>query len=136
MNEPGQHRLDVAAAALGAGGLMLILGLLVWVMYHYTQPPPVDGARWVERQRNLSELNAQAKEQLDNYGWLDQGRGVVRLPVERAMELTAQEWRDPSAGRAKWLTLLARATPPPASTNATNAASSPNPIVSTNAPPK
>ena len=27
----------------------------------------------------------------DSYGWLDQKAGVVRLPIERAMELVAAE---------------------------------------------
>jgi hypothetical protein len=27
---------------------------------------------------------------LDSYGWVDRERGLVRLPIERAMELTLE----------------------------------------------
>jgi hypothetical protein len=27
---------------------------------------------------------------LQSYGWIDQQKGVVRIPIERAMELTAE----------------------------------------------
>ena len=27
---------------------------------------------------------------LHSYGWIDEKKGVVRIPIERAMELTAQ----------------------------------------------
>jgi hypothetical protein len=132
MNEPVHSRLEIVATAVGAAGVLFILAALIWIMYHYTQPPPVEGLHWTERQHNLADLNAQAREQLDSYAWLDQARDVVRLPVDRALELTAREWQDPRAGRAKLLALLARAVPPVV---ATNAPASSNPPSSSTPPP-
>jgi hypothetical protein len=40
---------------------------------------------------------AARKERLGSYGWVDRKAGVVRIPIERAMELTAQGVR-PRAG--------------------------------------
>jgi len=40
---------------------------------------------------------AARKERLRSYGWVDRKAGVVRIPIERAMELTAQGVR-PRAG--------------------------------------
>lgn len=37
------------------------------------------------------------RERLGSYGWVDRERGVVRLPIDRAMELTAEGVR-PRAG--------------------------------------
>ena len=36
---------------------------------------------------------ARARENLASYGWVDRERGVVRIPIDRAMELRAREGR-------------------------------------------
>ena len=38
--------------------------------------------------------------------WRDQGKGIVRIPLERALELTLTEWKNPAAARTN---LIARA---------------------------
>jgi hypothetical protein len=43
------------------------------------------------RQSRLVELRGREASALNNYGWVDQPAGVVRLPLERAMELTIAE---------------------------------------------
>lgn len=131
MNMTAPSHLRIIAAAVGALGVLFILAILIWIMDHYTQPPPIEGARWAERRQNLADLNAQARAQLDNYAWRDQAREVVRLPVDRALELTAGEWQDSRAGRAQLLALLARAVPAAAATNGPAPANAP---MSTNQP--
>lgn len=37
-----------------------------------------------------AKLRAEEEEILTTYGWVDKNRGVVRLPIERAMELLVQ----------------------------------------------
>lgn len=44
------------------------------------------------RQATLLEVRDNAAKQGGSYGWVDQKAGVVRLPIERAMELTAQQY--------------------------------------------
>jgi hypothetical protein len=44
------------------------------------------------RKAYLAELRAQQAKQAQSYGWVDQKKGVVQLPVARAMELIVQEW--------------------------------------------
>jgi hypothetical protein len=77
-------RLAYAIALLGA---FLIVVALVWAMRHYTRPVPLNANRAAERAKALAELNAQNKEALETYGWVDQSKGVVRLTIARAMEL-------------------------------------------------
>lgn len=38
----------------------------------------------------LERLRAEEKETLETYGWVDRQQGIVRIPVERAMELVAK----------------------------------------------
>ena len=44
------------------------------------------------RRTTLRTTNDEQARQLSSYGWVDQKSGVVRLPIERAMELTAQQY--------------------------------------------
>jgi len=42
----------------------------------------------------VADLNAYKAEQeklLSSYGWVDKGAGVARIPIDRAIELTAQQ---------------------------------------------
>jgi hypothetical protein len=40
--------------------------------------------------QDLTDLHAREDLLLDNYSWIDRGKGTVRIPIERAMELIAQ----------------------------------------------
>lgn len=40
---------------------------------------------------DLKQFRAGEDEVLHSYGWVDAAKGVVRIPVERAMELVAKE---------------------------------------------
>lgn len=44
-----------------------------------------------DRYARLQEVRDQAQAALTNYSWIDREQGIVRLPIERAMELTVQE---------------------------------------------
>lgn len=43
------------------------------------------------RAARLTELRGKELTAATTYGWVDQSAGIVRLPVERAMELVVQE---------------------------------------------
>ncbi|MGH8017166.1 MAG: hypothetical protein ACREIA_02580 [Opitutaceae bacterium] len=48
-----------------------------------------------QRKERLAELHAKERSAATSYGWIDQAAGVVRLPVDRAMELTVRDLRQP-----------------------------------------
>jgi hypothetical protein len=39
----------------------------------------------------LRQLRAEENVTLESYGWVDRSKGIVRIPIERAMELVAQK---------------------------------------------
>jgi hypothetical protein len=93
----------------------LIFAGLVWKMRQYTTPAPLGAERMAERAKALGELRAAEADALQNPGWIDQTKGLVRLPIADAMKLAEREWQDPAKARAD---LIARATkaafvPPP-----------------------
>lgn len=44
------------------------------------------------RRATLVEVRDEQAKKAGSYGWVDQKAGVVHLPIERAMELTAQQY--------------------------------------------
>lgn len=100
---------------LVALGALLIVGLLVWAMKHYTTPPDLTAERAAERVKNLADLRAAEAAAVDSYAWINPDNGVVQLPVDRAVELTVAAWQNPEAARADLLERVDKAlyVPPP-----------------------
>ena len=97
---------------IGVVGSLLIVAWLVRTMAEKTRPQPLGQSRAAERAKNLTELRAAASDQLQNYGWVDQNRGLVRLPIDRAMELTVQQWKNPAQARSNLLKRIEKASAP------------------------
>jgi hypothetical protein len=55
---------------------------------HRTEIGIVDQAPFVGDKR-LHQWRNDRKHELESYGWVDKGRGVVRIPVEQAMDKVA-----------------------------------------------
>lgn len=102
-----------AATAVAVLGTFLIFAALVWAMKKYTQQPPLDEDRVAIRKKALTEMHAAEIEQLSRYGWINQSKGVVRLPIEEAMKLTSSEWQNPTQARSNLVARMERATAPP-----------------------
>ncbi len=118
--QPARERTGLAylTAVLGA---LLIVAALVWAMQHYTQPPPLGAERVAQRKKALADLRAAEASELGSYGWVDQTKGVVRLPIAEAMKLALREWQDPAAARSNLIARVEKANavppPPPAKPN-------------------
>jgi hypothetical protein len=100
---------------LAIAGTFLIVAWLVYAMQRYTRPEPLGTTRAQERRKGLAEVTAANTDALNNYGWVDQGKGIIRMPITNAVQLALKEWRNPAAARSN---LVARAekaaeTPPP-----------------------
>ncbi|MCA1816432.1 MAG: hypothetical protein LC746_08525 [Acidobacteria bacterium] len=56
-----------------------------------TQRPAVPEPRLqTDAPADLNAMRETKKSELETYGWIDQQKGVVRIPVERAMEILVQ----------------------------------------------
>lgn len=104
-----------AAYMIAAVGCFLIVAGLVWVMNHYTKPEPLGADRADERRKALAELRAANAEVLysPNYVWQDQGKGIVRMPINQAMTLELELLKNPAAARTNMEARLKKAFPPP-----------------------
>src|SRR5688500_12113535 len=92
-------------------GCFLIMAALVKIMQNKTSSA-LGADRAEERRKNLVTHQAEAKQATENYAWQDQGKGLVRLPVERAMEVSLQEMQNPQAARSNLIARVEKATAP------------------------
>jgi hypothetical protein len=95
-----------------AGGLTIatvFIGFCVWVLFQYfnareakaippqyplaaqaeTRVPPEPRLQTNPRQ-DLSDLRAREDQALTTYGWVDKNAAIVRIPIDRAMQLTVE----------------------------------------------
>jgi O-acetyl-ADP-ribose deacetylase (regulator of RNase III) len=114
MNDrPATGRI-VCAYTAGSLGAFLIVGALAWAIHRYAQPPPLGEDRAVVRAKALAELRAAEAEALASPAWIDQAKGLVRLPIEQAMMLAQREWgQNPAAARSNLIARVEKATAVP-----------------------
>jgi hypothetical protein len=67
--------------------ILLFVGLTVFVVSQRENIPTVDEQTAQVRLKNLAELNAENQRVLTQYHWVDKNKGVVGIPINRAMDL-------------------------------------------------
>ncbi|MDB6067762.1 MAG: hypothetical protein JWR26_3970 [Pedosphaera sp.] len=123
MNSQSECKNSFGAYSIAVIGGFLIVAGLVWVMNSYSKPEPLGEDRAALRRKNLAELRAANTEVLYNksFVWQDQTKGVVRMPIDQAMELSIRLWQNPTAARSNLIDRVEKATfvppPPPAKPN-------------------
>jgi hypothetical protein len=111
-NEKSQR--GSAVYLVGITGALLIVAGLVWSMIHYTRPGPLGEDRAAVRAKALAELHAAEAQAANTVGWVDAGKGIVRLRVEDAVKMVEREWgRDPAAARSNLIARVEKATAAP-----------------------
>jgi hypothetical protein len=109
-----QSKTGVGAYVLAFIFTFLIVGFLVHLMQVRTTAPTISATRSAERMQIMTEFQAANGPLVETYGWQDEPKGFIRVPIERAKELVLQEWQNPEAARSN---LMARAAiefaPPP-----------------------
>jgi len=83
-----------------------LFAALVAILKFSAQPPKIDADRAAMISKALFEMRTNEIASLNNAGWADQPRGIVRLPIETAMQMTERNWQNPAQARAD---LIARA---------------------------
>lgn len=96
-NKSGNKSFSVTVAVVI---VCLIFAALVWKTRQYTTPAPLGANRAAERAAALKELRATEADVLNTVAWIDQGKGVIRLPIADALKLAEQQWQNPTQARA------------------------------------
>src|ERR1039457_6828078 len=89
-----------SGAAIGFVFASLVFVVLVVVVKFSVHVPAIDADASAARAKALAEIRAIENQSLNTAGWVDQSRGIVRLPIDTAMQETLQAWRNPVQARA------------------------------------
>jgi nitrate reductase NapE component len=93
----------IGLAALVIIALLVCYGLLVWMVksevrrpeaptqFAVPMAPMAQPQLAVEPGRTMKALRRQEQTRLNSYGWVDQERGIVHIPIERAMDMLVQK---------------------------------------------
>lgn len=77
---------------LGVVLLFAVFGLFVWaVMGIMPRGDDYEQKRAAKRVAQLKTMRDEANAALNGYAWVDKAKGTVRVPIQRAMELTVAE---------------------------------------------
>jgi len=94
--------------AIGLTVASVVIAFAVWLLFQYfsaresqatfmeyplatqeSRLPPEPRLQTNPRQ-DLSDMRAREEQALQSYGWVDKNAGVVRIPIERAMQLVVE----------------------------------------------
>ena len=79
-------------AWLGIVLLFLFFGIFVLVLVAATPHGNTYEAKRAEaREKKLNDARNAATQELNSYAWVDKGKGIARIPIDRAMELTLHD---------------------------------------------
>ena len=104
-NSPGGFKLTVYGLVIA--GLFFTLFIFTRDMYRENSTGrPNAQARAAERIKARDELRQTTAAALANGGMVDTNKGIVRIPIARAMQMTVEAYQNPDAARSN---LVARA---------------------------
>ncbi len=84
-----------ASAVVGIISAILLFVIIVVLQAYFfdAEQAELEKKVWSQPNQALQQLDAGQLELLTSYGWVSEADGVVRIPIERAMELVAAEAR-------------------------------------------
>lgn len=100
------HARGVMWFGIGLAASLAVISLLVYLLLRCLTAAHPSAAGWSRNlnpqvsvpppqlqsdpARDLAELRAREDRILHSHGWIDRGAGTIRIPIERAIELTAE----------------------------------------------
>jgi hypothetical protein len=110
MNPEKANNASGAAIAFIVGSLVFIV--LAVAVKALTTVPDIDADAGAKRSQALTQIRANEYTNLTEIGWVDQSRGIVRLPIATAMQAAEQAWQNPAQARADLIAREKRAMAP------------------------
>jgi hypothetical protein len=86
-----KSRTSIPMIVTGLVITLLFVGLAGVLVLQRASIPTVDEQTAQVRLKNLADLNAENQRILTQYHWVDKSKGVVGIPINRAMDLVLAE---------------------------------------------
>ena len=95
--EKANHASGAAIAFIAGSLVFIVLAVAVRLL---TAVPDIDADAGAKRSQALAQIRATEYTNLNVVAWIDAPRGIVRLPIDVAIQKTEQAWQDPAQARA------------------------------------
>ena len=118
-----KNRVSFSVIIAGLVMILLFVGLAIFLVGQRGNIPTVDERSAEVRLKNLADLDAANQKILTQYRWVDKNKGVVGIPINRAMDLIVAQLQTIKPHAAGPISLPAAA---PAAPPAPSPAASPN----------
>lgn len=82
-----KNRVSFSVIIAGLVMILLFVGLAIFLVGQRGNIPTVDERSAEVRLKNLADLDAANQKILTQYRWVDKNKGVVGIPINRAMDL-------------------------------------------------
>jgi hypothetical protein len=89
-----------------------LFAALVAIVKFSASAPGIEAERAAVISKALFEIRTNEIASLNNAGWVDQQHGVVRLPIETAMQMAERDWQNPAAARTNLISRAENANAP------------------------
>ena len=66
--------------------VMCIFIIIMLIAYLPNRPKAIDSVIIEKRKNNIIELRAEEDLIANSYGWIDKNEGIVRIPIQRAID--------------------------------------------------
>ena len=86
-----KNRVSLSLIIAGLVMVLLFVGLAIFLVAQRKNIPTVDEQTAEVRLKNLAELNAENQKILSQYHCVDKNKGVVGIPINRAMDLVVAQ---------------------------------------------
>ena len=90
----------------------LLFVVLTVIVKFSTTVPAIDADRATLITKALADIRATEATALTTAGWVDKDRGIVRLPIDTALQLSENAASNPTAARADLMARAAKAAAP------------------------
>jgi hypothetical protein len=86
--------------AVSLATIAMVVGIVIGVTQFYEQSlhEEVDSVELKPVDPRLTQLRAKEKPELTSYQWIDQKAKTVRIPLDRAIDLTLADWKNRPTG--------------------------------------
>jgi hypothetical protein len=109
-NTPDVNRASGAAVGFIIASVIFIAFAMIVKLS--ATVPSIDANRAATISQALYEIRTNEVASLNSAGWVDHDRGIVRLPIDTAMQIAVQKWQDPAEARADLIARSKKATAP------------------------
>ncbi|MGA2280542.1 MAG: hypothetical protein ABSG80_09595 [Verrucomicrobiota bacterium] len=106
------HERTVWPVGVGFLVACFLFAAIVVMVKRSVPVPAIDADRAAVRAKALAEIHDAETQALNHPGWVNQDRGLVRLPIEVAMQITERNWQNPAAARSNLMSRVEKATAP------------------------